>query len=91
MTPTVSFNYDFLTRENADVLPFLICRESRYVNTGATCFERKGFTAYSISFLIHFIKDLDCHRNILKYDNETSTKVLQDTMIHSCVIVEVIP
>ena len=58
---------------------------------GATCCERKGLTAYSISFLVGFIKDLGCHMIILKCDNEQSTKALQDAVIPVCVGVEVIP
>ena len=34
--------------------PILICRDSKYGQTGATCCERKG----SIAFLVGFIKDL---------------------------------
>ena len=58
---------------------------------GATCCERKGPTAYSISPLVGFIKDLGFRRIILKCDNEPSTKALQDAVIHACVGVEVIP
>ena len=47
-TPIVAFDYGFLTQENADTFPLLICREHRYGQTGATCYEgRKGPTAYS--------------------------------------------
>ena len=53
--------------------------------------ERKGPTAYSISFLVGFIKDLGCRRIILKCDNEPSTDALQDAVIHACVGVEVVP
>ena len=91
MTPIVAFDYGFLTRENADTFPILICRSSRYVQTGATCCERKGPTAYSISFLVGFIKDLGFRRIILKCDDESSTKALQDAVIHACVGLEVIP
>ena len=54
-TPIVAFDYGFLTHENADTLPILICRDSRNGQTGATCCERKGPTACSISFLVGFI------------------------------------
>ena len=90
-TRIVAFDYGFLTQENADTFPILICPDSRYGQTGATCCERKGPTAYSISFLVGFIKDLGCRRIILKCDNEPSTKALQDAVIHACVGVEVIP
>ena len=90
-TPIVAFDYGFLTRENADTFPMLICRDSRYGQTGVTCCERIGPTAYSISFLVGFIKDLGFRRIILKCDNEPSTKALQDAVIHACVGVEVIP
>ena len=53
------------------------------LETGATCRERKGHTAYFISFLVGFIKDLGFRRIILKCDNEPS--------IQSCAGVEVIP
>ena len=33
------------------------------VKTGATCCERKGPTAYFISFLVGFIKDLGFSQN----------------------------
>ena len=83
-TPIVAVQYVFMTQENA--------RDSRYGRTGATCCcERKGPTAYSISFLPDFIKDLGCHRIILKCDNEPSTKSLQDAVVQACVGVEVIP
>ena len=48
-TLIVAFDYDFLTQENADTFPILICRDSRYGQTGATCCERKGPTAHSIA------------------------------------------
>ena len=51
----------------------------------------KGPTAYSISFLVGFIKDLGFRRIILKCDNESSTKALQDAVIPACTGVEVIP
>ena len=90
-TPIVAFYYGFLTQENADTFPILICRDSRYGQTGATCCERKSPTAYSISFLVGFIKDLGFRRIFLKCDNEPSTKALQDAVIHACAGVEVIP
>ena len=90
-TPIVAFDYGFLTQENADTFPILICRDSRYGQTGATCCERKGPTAYSISFLVGFIRDLGFRRIILTCDNEPSTKALQDAVIHACVGVEVLP
>ena len=69
-----------------DTFPNLICRDSRYGQTGATCCERKGPTAYSISFLVGCFR-----RIILKCDNEASTKALQDAVIQTCARVEVIP
>ena len=53
-TPTAAFDYDFLTHENSDTFPILICRDSRYGQTGATRCERKGPT-HSMSFLVGFI------------------------------------
>ena len=81
----------FLTQENADTFPILICRDSRYGQTGATCCERKGPTAYSVKFLVGFIKDLVFRRIILKCDSEPNTRALQDAVIHARVGVEVIP
>ena len=63
-TPIVAFDCAFLTQENADTFPILICRDSRYGQTGATWCEWKGPTAYSISFLVGFIKDLGFRRII---------------------------
>ena len=59
-TPIVALDYGFLTQENADTFPVLICRDSRYGQTGAPW---KGPTAYSTSFLVDFIKDLGFLQN----------------------------
>ena len=90
-TLIVAFDDDFLTQENEDTFPILICRGSRYGQTGATCCERKGPTAYSITFLVGFIKDLGFRRIIVKCDNEPITNALQGAVIHACAGVEVIP
>ena len=37
IAPTVAFDYGFMTQRNADMLLILICRDSRYGQTGATC------------------------------------------------------
>ena len=79
-TPIVAFDYGFLIQENADTFPILICRDNRYGQTGATCCEWKGPTAYSISFRVGFVKDIGCRRIILICDNEPSTKALQDAV-----------
>ena len=42
-------------------------------------------------FLLVSSKTLGFRRTILKCDNESSTKALQDAVIHACVRVEVIP
>ena len=47
-TPIVAFDHGFMTKENPDTFPILICRDSRYGQMGATCCERKDSTAYSI-------------------------------------------
>ena len=78
-----SFRFRFLDTGKRRHVPILICRDSRYRQTGATCCERKSPTAYSISFLVGFIKDLGFRRIILKCDNEPSTKALQDAVIHA--------
>ena len=44
-----------------------------------------------LHFLWIFIKDLGFLRIILKCDNETTTKSLQDVVIQACAGVEVIP
>ena len=90
-TPIAAFGHGFLTQENTDTFPILICRDSRYGQTGATCCKRKGPTAYAVSFLVGFIKDLGFRRIILKCDDEPNTKALQDAVIHACVGVGVIP
>ena len=90
-TPIVAFDHSFLTQENADMLPILICRGSRHGQMGVTCCERKGPTAYSISLLVGFIKDLGFRRIILKCDKEPSTKSHQNAVIQACAGVEVIP
>ena len=51
-TLIVAFDYGFLTQEKAGTFPILICRDSRYGQTGATCCERKSPTAHSISLLV---------------------------------------
>ena len=86
ITPTVAFDYGFLTQDNADTCQILICRASRYGPM-----EQNGPTAYSISCLVGFIKDFGLRRIILKCDNEPSTKALQDAVIHACEGVEVMP
>ena len=67
--PIVAFHDGFMTQENADTFPMLICRDSRYGQTGAT---RKGPTAYSTSCLVGFIKDLGFRRIVLKCDNDST-------------------
>ena len=69
--PTVTFDCGFLTQENADTFPMLICRNSRQSETGATSSERKDPTSYLISFLV------DC-RTLLQDENEPSMKVFQE-------------
>ena len=90
-TPIVAFDCGFLTQEIADTFPILICRDSRYGQKGATCCEQKSPTAYSISFLVGFIKDLGFRRINLECDSEPSTKALQDALIQACAGVGVIP
>ena len=51
-TPIIAFDYGFQTKENADTSQILICQDSRYGQTEATCFELKGPAASSISFLL---------------------------------------
>ena len=62
-TPIEAFDCGFLTQENEDTFPILICRDSKYGQTGATCCERQGPTTYSISFLVGFIEDLGFSKN----------------------------
>ena len=90
-TPTVASVYGFMAQENVGTFPSLTCRDSRYGQTGATCCERKGPTAYSMSFVVGFIKDLVFRMIILKCDNEPSTKSLEDAVIQACAGVDVIP
>ena len=85
----VAFDCGFLTGENADTFPILICRDNRHGLTGGTCCERKDSTAHFIPLLVDSIKDLDFRRITLKCENEPRMKVLQEAMIHSCVGVSV--
>ena len=80
-----------MTQQNADTLHILICRDSRYNQTGATSGQRLGPTAYSIAFPVSFIKDLGFRRIILKCDNEPCTTSLQDKVVQACAAIEVIP
>ena len=86
-TPIVAFDFAFLSQ-----VPILICRDSRYGQTGATCCARKGPTSYSTSFHCWF-HQRSCFfcSIILKCDNEPSTIALIDAVMHACVGVEVIP
>ena len=61
-TPMVAFDCGFLTQENADTFPILICRDNRHGQTGVTCCKGKGPTAYFIPLLVDFIQDLDFRR-----------------------------
>ena len=57
-TPIVSFNYGFMTQENADIFPILICRHIRYGQTVTLCCAWKRIWENSISFLVDSIKVL---------------------------------
>ena len=52
-----------MTQENADTLPILLRRDGGHGQTGATCCERNGPTAHSMSFRFGFIKDLGFCKN----------------------------
>ena len=80
--PMVAFDCSFLTPENADTFPMLICRDHRQSQTVVTCCERKDSTSHLISFLVDGIV-------LLTDENETSMKVFQETMIQPCVEVAV--
>ena len=88
-TPMVAFDCVFLTQENADAFPILVCQDNRHGRTGVACCERKDSTAYLISLLFDFVKDQDFRRILLKDENELSMKVFQEVMIQSCVEVAV--
>ena len=70
----VAFHCVFLTQENSDIFPILICRQNRHGQ---------------IPLLVDFIKDLESLRIILKGETEPSLKVFQEVMIYSCVEVVV--
>ena len=91
MTPIVAFDHGFMNQENGNTLPILICRDRKYGQTGASCCERKGPTAYFISFLVGFIKDLGLRKIFSKSDNEPNTNSLHDAVIQDIACVEVIP
>ena len=71
----VAFDCGFMTQANADTFPILICRDSRYAQTGATCCERKGPTAYSISFHVGFTKDLSFSKNHFEMRQRTEHEI----------------
>ena len=73
-TPMVAFDCVFLTQENVDTFPIPICRYNRHGG---------------IPLLVYLIKYLDRLKITLEYENESSPKVLQEAMIHSCVEVVV--
>ena len=85
VTPTVAFNGSFITQKIADTFPLLICRDSRCGQTGATCCEWKGLTAYSISFLCGFIKDFSFRTIILKYDTDRARNHFKNEVFQACV------
>ena len=74
--PMVAFDCVFLTQENSDIFPILICRDNRHGQ---------------IPLLVDLIKDLESPspRIILKDENEPSLKIFQEVMIYSCVEVVV--
>ena len=90
VTPSVPFDYPFMTRDRCrDVLD--LSRQQVCVQNAATCCGRNGPTAYSISFLVGFIQDMGFRRIVLHCDNAPSTKSLQDVVIQACAGVEVVP
>ena len=68
--PNGSFFCCFLTQETADTFPILICLDNRHGQTGVTCCERKGSTAFFTRLIVDLIKDPDLRRIILKCQNE---------------------
>ena len=72
--PMVAFERVFLTQENPDIFPILICRDNRHGQT---------------PLLVDLNNDLESLRIILKHENELSLKVFQEVMIYSCVEVVV--
>ena len=54
-TPIVAFDYGSMTPESADTFLILVCPDSRYGQTGATCWERKGPIAHThvMSSVLH--------------------------------------
>ena len=52
-TPIAAFDFGFMTQENADTFPILICRDSRYGQTGATCTDRSHSLLHFISCRFH--------------------------------------
>ena len=65
---------------------------TKFGQTGPTCCEWECPTAYSISFLVGFIKDLGFRRVTFEMcDNEPNAKSRQDAVIQACAEVEVMP
>ena len=56
--PIVAFDYGFLTQENADMFPILMCRDSRYgqVKRERHVVNGKVTQHTPVSFLVGFIK-----------------------------------
>ena len=77
-----AFDCGFLTQDDADTFPSLICRDHRQSQTEVTCCERNDSTSYLTSFLVDW-------RILLKDENEPSMKVFLEAMIQSCVVVAV--
>ena len=81
-TPIVAFDHGFLTQENADTFPILICRDSWCGQTGAKCRTERSHSI--LLFISCWFHQRSCFRKN-QCDNEPSTKAFQDAVIHACV------
>ena len=68
-TPMVAFDRVFLTQENSDLFPVLMCRDNRHGQ---------------IPLLVDLIKDLESLGIILEDENKPSLKLFQEVMIYMC-------
>ena len=85
----VDFDCGFLTQENADTFPILICRDNRHGQTGATCCERKGPTAHFIPLLVDFIKNVGFSRGPMSMTMEqVVTQLQQEQFTHRAQVAE---
>ena len=88
--PVVGFDYGFMTQHQADTMPILAVRDSRYHYTKATTVPSKGPGDYAVAFLVGYLRDLGFRRVVLKCDNEPSTVSLRNEVRKAARDVEIV-